>query len=262
MRDYAQIPEELKKLNRWVCAWNDSKCPMSPYEMKAAHVSRPDTWSDFETALVPVNDHIYDYLGLVFYDDGYVGIDIDKGFEDGLLTELGADIIGTCRSYTEISKSGRGVHIILKGDLPFDGANNRNGVEIYKTGRYFITTGDKLIFSEIIENQNAINHVLSRYFENFSQKHVGKSENPAFYSPQFNKSTNGKISLTPHYPTIGEGGRNQSMASLAGTLHNFGYSREEMERELLRANKQACDPPLSVMEIKHICKSICKYERR
>ena len=25
------IPEELKSLDQWVCAWDHNKCPMSPY---------------------------------------------------------------------------------------------------------------------------------------------------------------------------------------------------------------------------------------
>ena len=117
---YDNIPEELKKLDQWVCANDGSKVPMKAWENEAASSTNPETWSDFETALESYNQHYYDYCGFVFADNGYVGIDIDEGYdEDGLMSVLGADIVGKCHSYTEKSRSGRGFHILLRGTLPF-----------------------------------------------------------------------------------------------------------------------------------------------
>ena len=119
---YDNIPEELKKLDQWVCANDGSKVPMKAWENEAASSTNPETWSDFETALESYNQHYYDYCGFVFADNGYVGIDIDEGYdEDGLMSVLGADIVGKCHSYTEKSRSGRGFHILLRGTLPFKG---------------------------------------------------------------------------------------------------------------------------------------------
>lgn len=28
MKDYSKIPEELKNMNQWVCAWDNSKIPI------------------------------------------------------------------------------------------------------------------------------------------------------------------------------------------------------------------------------------------
>lgn len=162
---YDNIPEELKALNQWVCAIDGSKVPMKAWENEAASSTNPETWSDFETALESVNQNYYDYCGFVFADNGYVGIDIDCGYDDeGFLSVLGADIIGKCHSYTEKSRSGRGFHILLRGTLPFKGKNNLKGVEIYKSSRYFIMTGDVLLYSHIIENQEAIDYVVEKYF--------------------------------------------------------------------------------------------------
>ena len=83
---YDNIPEELKKLDQWVCANDGSKVPMKAWENEAASSTNPETWSDFETALESYNQHYYDYCGFVFADNGYVGIDIDEGYdEDGLM---------------------------------------------------------------------------------------------------------------------------------------------------------------------------------
>jgi len=116
------IPDELKALKQWVCASENSKVPMRAFEMLPASSADGSTWSDFSTALQAVESHAYDYCGFVFNDNGLVGIDIDRGFDEyGLMSPLAADIIGACRSYTEKSRSGRGFHIILRGALPFKG---------------------------------------------------------------------------------------------------------------------------------------------
>lgn len=120
---------------------------MQTGQKKAASSVLPDTWGTFDCAVLNVANGIYDGIGYVFNDDGLIGIDIDDGFSEGLLNPLAADIIGHCGSYTEKSRSGRGVHILLKGSLPFKGRNNRAGVEIYRSGRYFIMTGKVIIYS-------------------------------------------------------------------------------------------------------------------
>ena len=138
---------------------------MCSFDIQNASSSNPTTWSDFNTAMLALNSGYYDYLGYVFYNGEYIGIDIDVGFKDGFISELACDIISHCKSYTELSKSGRGYHIILKGTLPFEGRNNRKGVEIYSTGRYFIMTGKTFMYKEIVENQDAIDYVLQKYFD-------------------------------------------------------------------------------------------------
>lgn len=118
---YDNIPEELKKLNQWVCAMEGSKVPMRAWENEAASSTNPNTWSDFETALESVNNHYYDYCGFVFADNGYVGIDIDCGYDDeGFMSVLGADIVGKCHSYTEKPGAERVSHF-APGNSPLQG---------------------------------------------------------------------------------------------------------------------------------------------
>ena len=161
MTHYENIPGELKELNQWVCTRSDSKVPMKAFENEAASSTNPQTWATFDMANDAVSKGFYDYCGFVFADNGFVGIDIDTGYdEEGFMTPLAADIIGKCASYTEKSKSGRGFHILLRGTLPFKGKNNLAGVEIYKSARYFIMTGDTLLYRNIEENQEAIDYVV------------------------------------------------------------------------------------------------------
>lgn len=261
MTHYENVPEELKILPQWVCTRADSKVPMCAYENQAASSVNPETWSPFEVALEAVEQGHYDYCGFVFADNGIVGIDIDQGFEDGLLTPLCADIMQSCHSYTEKSKSGRGVHILLRGNLPFSGKNNLNGVEIYQARRFFIMTGRVIIFPEIIENQAAIDYVVEKYFPEAEREGKKFPLVQRIYSPQYRKPLEGTIFLRPEYPPIPSGGRNLSLTSLAGAMHNIGYTRAQIYTELCYVNQTQCKPPLPDRELETICESVTRYRR-
>ena len=255
------IPDELKRLNQWVGVGIDSKCPMRVDTLFAASSTNPDTWGCFDDAKESVERGELTYLGFVFNDNGIVGIDIDDGFdEDGFMSELAADIIGECKSYTEKSKSGRGFHILLRGELPFKGKNNLKGVEIYKTARFFIMTGDTVLYRNIVENQEAIDYIVDKYFPDMREGGSDRTANPRIYTPQWERPAE-KISLRPVYYPIPDGTRNISLTSIAGQWHNMGYSREDIYRELLYVNSVACQPPLDTNEIQCIVNSVTKYKR-
>ena len=258
---YMNIPAELREEKAWVNVWNGSKVPMQATVRKAASSSDPSTWSNYVDAEYNVQQGYYDGLGYVFHDAGIIGIDIDDGFADGLLNPLAADIIGHCQSYTEKSRSGRGVHILVRGGLPFRGRNNRAAVEIYKSNRYFIMTGKVLIFKEIIENQAAMDYIVQKYFPDAPKESGAPSTAQRIYSPVYRRPENGKLSLKPEYPPIAPGSRNLCLTSLAGQLHNQGYSKADIYKELLYANQQACKPPLDRSEVELIVNSITKYRR-
>ncbi|MBR0425855.1 MAG: primase C-terminal domain-containing protein [Clostridia bacterium] len=261
--DYSRLPNELKQLNQWVCTWDNSKVPMKAFEKKAASSTAPETWGTFEQATQAVADGKYDHIGFVFADNGLVGIDIDVGFDDGLLTPLCADIMKACHSYTEKSRSGRGVHILLRGDLPFTGRNNLRGVEIYKARRFFICTGRVLIFPEIVENQEGIDYVVQKYFPTPAEKDsTGKKPLvQKIYAPVFHKPEGGKVFVRPEYPEIVSGGRNLSLTSLAGAMWNTGYTKQQIYKELCYVNQTACKPPLQDQELQTICNSVTRYRR-
>lgn len=259
---YEEIPHELKEKRCWVNVWSTSKIPMQSTARKAASASDPDTWSSFEDAVLAVERGVYDGIGYVFCDDGLIGIDLDDGFSDGLLNLQAADIVGHCKSYTEKSRSGRGVHILVRGELPFKGKNNRAAVEIYKSNRYFIMTGKVLIFKEIADNQSAIEYVIEKYFSHTPRENSSYTvAQQRIYSPIYRRPENGRLRLKPKYPPITRGSRNLSLTSLAGQMHNQGYAKAEIYKELLRANQEACIPPLPRFEIETIVNSITRYRR-
>jgi hypothetical protein len=59
---------------------------------------------------------------------------------------------------------------------------------------------------------------------------------------------------------IGKGGRNQTLASLAGALRRIGIDQKAIEFTLQETNQQRCNPPLSRKEVAKIAESVSRYE--
>lgn len=151
---YSKIPYELKELDRWCCFriekdkhGRPTKRPYNPEYGLMAKSNDSRTWVDFKTALRYEDE--YDGIGF-FFQDPYIGIDIDKVPEDieSYLENEDADnivseFVESLESYAEISPSGTGLHIIVKGVLPEKG-RRRGNVEIYDAGRFFTMTGNHI----------------------------------------------------------------------------------------------------------------------
>ena len=259
---YDNIPKELRDLKQWVCVKADSKVPMQTWSGRPASSTNPDTWSTFDEAVLAVKLGLYDYIGFVFNDNGIVGIDIDDAVNGDEVSSLAHEIVGLCGSYTEISKSGTGIHILVKGDIPFKGKNNLAGVEIYKTARFFIMTGEMATpYRFIADHQDALDTIVDRYFPETRERKT-TSVAPRIYNPEWDCPKGSKrVRVKPNYPVIPDGCRNICLTSLAGMMHSIGYTKGHIYRELQYANETACQPPLSDGELRAICNSVTRYQR-
>lgn len=261
MTNYANIPDELRQLNQWVCANEGSKVPMQANRPYPASSTNPDTWASFEDALWAVENGYYDYLGFVFNDNGIVGIDLDDSIRPDAISQTATDITTKARSYTEVSKSGTGLHIFVKGDIPFKGKNNLAGVEIYKAARFFIMTGNVFLNYPVVDNQPALDYVVSKYFPETREK-KSTATAPHIYNPEWDcPKGSRRVKIRPNYPRIPDGCRNICLTSLAGMMHSIGYSKRHIFKELQYANDTACDPPLPLSELRMICNSVTRYQR-
>ena len=258
---YDNIPQELRVLRQWVCANDYSKVPMQATRPYPASSTNPDTWSSFEDALWAVEHGYYNYLGFVFNDNGIVGIDLDDAFTDDM-TPIVEDIYKWCDgTYMEYSKSGDGLHLFVKGDIPFKGKNNLAGVEMYKTARFFIMTGDSLPHDGICEKQKALDYIVDKYFPEEREK-KSTTVTPRIYNPEWDSPKGSKrVRVKPYYPVIPDGCRNICLTSLAGMMHSIGYTKGQIYRELQYANSTACKPPLDDGELRSICNSVTRYRR-
>ena len=132
------IPEELKTIPNWVCWQGNDKIPKNPATGRNAQSNNPKSWGTFQQAVKACDTFGFDGLGFMFDGNGYFGIDLDHCIDN---TDFIDEFVETLQSYTEISKSGTGIHIICKGELP-EGSKRKGGVEMYSNGRYFIVTGN------------------------------------------------------------------------------------------------------------------------
>ena len=170
MNQYENMPEELKQLPQWVCHKN--KIPFNPLTGAPAKAGQPDTWVRFEDAVNSSGS--YDGIGFEFNNNGIVGIDLDKVIaENGTLSAEALEIVAMLDSYTEISPSGKGLHIFVKGDIPVSG-RKKGFIEMYKAKRYFTVTGNVYgVMNPINERTEQVIQVFNKYFSD------SKSENSA-----------------------------------------------------------------------------------
>lgn len=141
------IPAELKALNQWVL-WHyetrDGKQTKVPYQPNGqkAESDNPATWASFERVRAALPR--FDGLGIMF-GNGLAGVDLDHHIEGGQISEYARSVVDRVDSYTELSPSGTGLHILFRGDLPAGRRRNDDlGIEMYSAGRFFTVTGQTL----------------------------------------------------------------------------------------------------------------------
>jgi putative DNA primase/helicase len=146
------IPGELKTYHAWV-PWklarvgdDWTKHPYGVSTGRRASSTDSRTWSSFEEVLAAYEAGGYDGIGFVLSTgDPYCGVDLDGAVdqETGEVTVWAQTVIEGLDGYTELSPSGTGIHIIVRGELP--GSGNRKGpLEMYDKKRFFTITGHVL----------------------------------------------------------------------------------------------------------------------
>src|SRR5215207_9094389 len=126
--------QNIRDLRQWLC-WRTeerdgkpTKVPYSPLTGEKANSTDPETWASYEEAVSAYREHGYDGIGFVFTpEDDLCGVDLDGCLdpETGEIESWAQEIIEELNSYTEISPSGRGIHVLLRGSLP--AGRNRKG---------------------------------------------------------------------------------------------------------------------------------------
>jgi primase-polymerase (primpol)-like protein len=136
------IPEELRQRAQWVV--HKEKVPYIAGGVGRASSTDSLTWRTFEEAVQALQTGRYDGIGFVFSSgDPFAGVDLDncRDPETGELEEWAQKTIKVLDGYTEVSPSGTGVHIIVRGKAP----NKKRGqVEAYSSERFFTVTGEML----------------------------------------------------------------------------------------------------------------------
>ncbi len=145
--NFETIPQELKDVPQWVL-WRYEDGRKVPYQVSGYRASstNPEHWSTFDVAREAYDRGGYSGVGFVFTDDdAYCGIDLDdcRVASTGVLADWATEIISRLNSYAEVSPSGTGVKLIVRGNPGATGQRpyDNGKVEVYKSRRYFTITG-------------------------------------------------------------------------------------------------------------------------
>ena len=189
---WARLPEAMKDCRQWVVA-GASKAPLSldaHGKMFNTAVTRPSEWMPFEKAAQLawdnrelVTTHVDKKgrtitqvgldIGFVLTDsDPFTCIDLDikdstthpdepELWATSATHDLYIEIYTTFDSYTERSRSGKGLHIWVEGDI--GRGFRRDGVEVYSRERFIICTGDVLPgYTQIHDRQSILTNMVAR----------------------------------------------------------------------------------------------------
>lgn len=154
------LPQELRLTPKWCIAGPD-KAPYATTGQRAS-VTNPATWTDFYSATTTALSWGAGVGFVLSEEDPYTCIDLDvKDSTTQEELERYWKLIQYFNSYTEFSRSGRGIHIWVKGKVGL--GTRRDGVEVYSQARYIICTGNPLPgFNKPIEPRQ---HELDRLLE-------------------------------------------------------------------------------------------------
>lgn len=225
------IPAELKILNQFV--GHKNKIPIDLKTGKNASSVDPSTWVNYYFALSNFEKWKCDGIGFVFRPP-YVGIDLDDCVIDGKINPFGEEVVTKMQSYTELSPSKTGIHIICKGQIPR--SVKRKEIEIYTEGRFFTMTGN------VIKNLPV--HFRSAEIKDLIGAEVTENNKEGWIKESLEKLQPGNI-------------HNESVR-IIGRLHEDGWDKEDIYT-LLKPHIENIGGDVSALKVR--CESVARYPR-
>jgi len=232
------IPKELKAVKQWI-VWKENKKPHSAITMKSTGWQKEENWTTFADAKRVMKECNFLGIGFVFKFP-FVGIDLDNCIEeDGMMNELAGKITNSIDTFTEYSKSGKGLHLYCKVTEPIE-ALKTDIIEIYGEGRFFVVTGKELDSEqlEITDQTTAIKELILKY------------------RPVVSRATG--IATPTQFI---EGERNNRMAGEIGRMFNY-WNKDTVFNMAHTLNQSICFPPLEDKELNAIIDSMGKRETK
>jgi putative DNA primase/helicase len=171
-RFHSGVLSELQPLNQWV-VWKGElkdgkhkKVPYNPHYANArASVKIPKSWGSLEDALTALQSGNFSGIGFMLTPP-LSFIDLDHSYDrtTGSITDPQAQaIVRVLNSYTEVSPSGTGLHILAFGQLPSRGIHT--AIEMYGQERFTTITTDHLAGTPftIERRQDALDSLYQRF---------------------------------------------------------------------------------------------------
>lgn len=160
-------PEALMELwgkRRW--AVHRNKIPFNPLFGINAKSNDPHTCVLFSDA----NAALDEYDGVEYLlGEGVCGIDLDHCIDEtGKVNAEALRIVDMLDSYAELSPSGTGIHILVRGDLPFTGRQGSRDaalqIEMYSEYRFLTITGIAINDKPIADRTKEIKELADQFF--------------------------------------------------------------------------------------------------
>lgn len=177
--------DALKNKPVWACwVYMDKgggkrrKMPINPHTGKAAKSNDPATWGTLAEA-----QELAERRGIgigVKLGDGLCGVDLDhvRDPETGALKDYARGLIAELGTYTEVSPSGTGVHMLMLADSKTpelqrsyrqDERTGRDAIEIYTKTQFLTVTGNALpgcadVIRDDAAGTETLRGVVRRYF--------------------------------------------------------------------------------------------------
>lgn len=253
----ANIPDDLRSRRQWV-VWRSeerdgklTKVPYTCHNGTRASSTDPSTWGTYDAARE--RDDV-EGIGFVFSPEDLIcGIDLDNCFnDDGKLHPEARVFVAALNSYTEVSPSGRGLHIFVQASL--NGNRNRTSktpwggeFEVYDRSRFFTVTGravttlgDKSLSADIESRQAELDTLMAGMFP--PKPKPAASPVPLDITDgelidKASKSKNGaKFTALWNGDTTGYGSQSEADLALCGFLGFWTGGDAARIRELFRSS--------------------------
>lgn len=174
---------------------------------------------------------------------GHIVVDIDGPDAETRLDELQREhgsLPATMTVHTGRDGGGRHLYFhAVSGAAPHDLGR---GLEVRGAGRYVVAAHSR--------------HITGRYYTP-----IGET---VYEAPKWLLEHTANGNGNGHAPPVGDkirgGERNNTLASLAGTMRRRGMDVAEIEAALQVTNRQRCEPPLEDREVHQIAVSISRYK--
>lgn len=268
MRDMSQtieqlgsMPEAMTSLPQWL-VWRfetfdgDKKPRKVPYYLNGKK-RRGKQGADEDRAALATFEKVssalasgrWDGIGFAFLPgDGLIGIDIDAAVnaDTGEVSPICSEIIARCNSYTELSPSGSGVHIIVRGETPTF-KDNTVKVEVFCGAQFFTCTGQQ--WGGTPSDVRPLAADTLAWLRSVVKGAPAAGSAPTAGGSSSSSNASGKYciaalaSAEQRIRSCGEGGRNNALNREAyglGQLVHTGAISEGLIRAALMSAAQAC----------------------
>jgi hypothetical protein len=234
---WERLPDELRYVPKWCVAAPDK----SPYTTSGhrASVTNPNNWTDWYSAsLTAAQWGNGAGIGFVLSeDDDFTCIDLDvKDTTTPEQLERFWKIVQAFDSYTELSRSGKGLHIWIRGKVGT--GCRRDGVEVYSQQRFIICTGDAVLNKPVEHRQELLDILVAEIRAAAQTNHVelveqDETETDEALWQKASEAANGdkfKHLWTGDWQGLGYPSQSEADLSLLSMLCFYSKSNEQVRR--------------------------------